>query len=249
MNALQSAAVFRGTAVINDTVRAMSAAAGALPQTIGLLPIISKRNKTATLTAASKPIKKGPTLAQATEINAFLASVERRAFKHAAFTTRDDDAAADIVQDSMMKLTENYADKPAAELPMLFTRILQNTILDHFRRTKTRAQYTTNFSSLGGANADEDFDPLEFLETQDSAVGRDQPLAALEQAESMGAIEEALTKLPARQRQAFLLRYWEDHDTAETASIMGCSEGSVKTHCSRAVQALQGLLSQKGITL
>ena len=108
--------------------------------------------------------KKGPTLAQAKEINAFLASVERRAFKHAAYAVRDDDHAMDIVQDSMMKLTESYSDKPAAELPMLFTRILQNTILDHFRRTKTRNQYVTNFSSLGGANADDDFDPLEILE-------------------------------------------------------------------------------------
>ena len=193
--------------------------------------------------------KKGPTLAQAKEINAFLASVERRAFKHAAYAVRDDDHAMDIVQDSMMKLTESYSDKRAAELPMLFTRILQNTILDHFRRTKTRNQYVTNFSSLGGANADDDFDPLEILESQDSAIGHDQPLAALEQGEAMGAIEEALAKLPARQREAFLLRYWEDMDTAETAATMGCSEGSVKTHCSRAVRALQGLLLQKGITL
>jgi RNA polymerase sigma-70 factor, ECF subfamily len=214
----------------------------------GTLPIMDVFKK-ATPTIPLKLQRKGPTLAQAKEINAFLASVERRAFKHAAFTTRDDDAAADIVQDSMMKLTESYSDKPINELPMLFTRILQNTILDHFRRTKTRNQYTTNFSSLGGADGDDDFDPLEILEAQDSAVGRDQPLAALEQEEAMAAIEEALSKLPARQRQAFLLRYWEDHDTADTAAIMGCSEGSVKTHCSRAVQAMQGLLRQKGITL
>jgi RNA polymerase sigma-70 factor, ECF subfamily len=211
------------------------------------VPIIAKLASAAPSAAGNK--KKGPTLAQAKEINAFLASVERRAFKHAAYAVRDDDAALDIVQDSMMKLTESYADKPANELPMLFTRILQNTILDHFRRTKTRNQYVTNFSSLGGAEADDDFDVLEILESQDSAIGKDQPLAALEQGEAMGAIEEALAKLPARQREAFLLRYWEDMDTAETAATMGCSEGSVKTHCSRAVHALQGLLRQKGITL
>jgi RNA polymerase sigma-70 factor (ECF subfamily) len=214
---------------------------------VGSMPIIAQLQ--AGLSTLTGTKKKGPTLAQAKEINVFLASVERRAFKHAAYATRDDDAALDIVQDSMMKLTESYADKPANELPMLFTRILQNTILDHFRRTKTRNQYTTNFSSLGGANADEDFDVLEILEAQDSAIGKDQPLAALEQTQSMAAIEEALQKLPARQREAFLLRYWEDMDTAETATTMGCSEGSVKTHCSRAVRALQGLLRQKGITL
>ncbi len=188
-------------------------------------------------------------LATAKQIDQFLASVERRAFKHAAYTTRDDEAALDIVQDSMMKLVDSYAEKPIEELPMLFTRILQNTILDFFRRTKTRAQYTTNFSDLGGAGVDDDFDPLEILETEDAAIGRDQPRVALEQAQAMGAIEAAIAKLPARQRQAFLLRYWEDHDTAETAQIMGCSEGSVKTHCSRAVQALQGLLREKGIAL
>jgi RNA polymerase sigma-70 factor, ECF subfamily len=149
----------------------------------------------------------------------------------------------------MMKLSDSYSEKPIEELPMLFTRILQNTILDHFRRTKTRSQYTVNFSDLGSAEAGEDFDPLEILEGEDGAIGKDQPLAALEQAQSMAAIEEALQKLPMRQRQAFLLRYWEDHDTAETAQIMGCSEGSVKTHCSRAVQAMQGLLRQKGIAL
>jgi RNA polymerase sigma-70 factor, ECF subfamily len=224
-----------------SSAQTMSAVASPLP----IMGVVKKRASQ----TAFRLQKKGPTLAQAKEIDAFLASVERRAYKHAAFTTRDDDAAADIVQDSMMKLTESYSDKPINELPMLFTRILQNTILDHFRRTKTRNQYITNFSSLGGAGSDDDFDPLEILEAQDSAVGRDQPLAALEQEESMAAIEEALAKLPARQRQAFLLRYWEDHDTADTAAIMGCSEGSVKTHCSRAVQAMQGLLRQKEITL
>jgi RNA polymerase sigma-70 factor, ECF subfamily len=188
-------------------------------------------------------------LATAKDIDRFLASVERRAFKHAAYTTRDDDAALDIVQDSMMKLCDSYSDKPIEELPMLFTRILQNTILDHFRRTKTRGQYTVNFSDLGSAEAGDDFDPLEILEGEAGAIGKDEPLASLEQVQSMAAIEEALQKLPARQRQAFLLRYWEDHDTAETAQIMGCSEGSVKTHCSRAVQAMQGLLRQKGIAL
>jgi RNA polymerase sigma-70 factor, ECF subfamily len=214
------------------------------------VPIIAKlQSAFASPDTAKTTTKKGPTLAQAKEINAFLASVERRAFKHAAYAVRDDDAAMDIVQDSMMKLTESYSDKPANELPMLFTRILQNTILDHFRRTKTRNQYVTNFSSLAGANADDDFDVLEILESQDSAIGKDQPLAALEQVQAMAAIEEAIAKLPARQREAFLLRYWEDMDTAETATTMGCSEGSVKTHCSRAVAALQGLLRQKGITL
>ncbi len=164
------------------------------------------------------------------------------------YAVRDEEAALDIAQDAMFKLVESYGDKPAEELPPLFTRILQNAILDWFRRQKTRNQHLSNFSDLAEAG-DEDFDPLDVLEAEDSAIGRDQPLAALEQTEAMTAIEDALEKLPFRQRQAFLLRYWEDLDTAETAAVMGCSEGSVKTHCSRAVQALQGLLRQKGISL
>ncbi|MCS6995778.1 MAG: RNA polymerase sigma factor [Casimicrobiaceae bacterium] len=188
-------------------------------------------------------------MATVKELDAFLASVERRAFKHAAYAVRDDEAALDIVQDAMFRLCESYSDRPAAELPLIFTRILQNAILDWFRRQKTKNQHLSNFSDLAAEAEDEDFDPLEVLEAEESAESRDQPLAALEQQEVMAAIEEALAKLPHRQRQAFLLRYWEDLDTAETAAIMGCSEGSVKTHCSRAVQALQGLLRQKGITL
>jgi len=187
-------------------------------------------------------------LATDKELDAFLASVERKAFKQAVYAVRDDEAALDIAQDAMFKLVESYADKPAAELPLLFTRILQNAILDWFRRQKTRAQHVSNFSDLSDGE-DEDFDPLEILEGEESVIGHEQPLAALEQAEALDAIEEALARLPLRQRQAFLLRYWEDLDTAETAAVMGCSEGSVKTHCSRAVQALQGMLRQKGITL
>ena len=115
------------------------------------------------------------TLATTQEISAFLAEVERRAFKQAMFAVRDEDAALDIVQDAMLKLTEKYADKPAAELPMLFQRILQNTIHDHFRRQKVRSTWTTLLSALGkGDEKDDDFDPLETLPAKsDSNVPAD----------------------------------------------------------------------------
>ncbi len=101
-------------------------------------------------------------LASHQEISAFLADVERRAFKQAMFAVRDEDSAVDVVQDAMLKLTEKYADKPVAELPMLFQRILQNTIHDHFRRQKVRSAWTTLFSSFGQKdNKDDDFDLLE----------------------------------------------------------------------------------------
>jgi RNA polymerase sigma-70 factor (ECF subfamily) len=166
------------------------------------------------------------------------------------FAVRDDDAALDIVQDAMLKLTEKYGDKPGPELPMLFQRILQNTIHDHFRRQKVRSTWTVLLSAFGEkGEKDDDYDPLETLPAKsDSNVATD-PAVQLEQGQIVALIEQALSRLPARQREAFLLRYWEELDVAETAAAMGCSEGSVKTHCSRAVHALATLLSAKGVKL
>ena len=192
----------------------------------------------------------GSSLATYQEISAFLAEIERRAFKQAMFAVRDEDSAVDIVQDAMLKLTEKYSDKPPAELPMLFQRILQNTIHDHFRRQKVRTTWTTLLSSLGkGDNKDDDFDPLESLPARSDSSATADPAVQFEQAQIVGAVEQALARLPARQREAFLLRYWEEFDVAETAVAMGCSEGSVKTHCSRAVHALAEMLRAKGISL
>jgi RNA polymerase sigma-70 factor (ECF subfamily) len=166
------------------------------------------------------------------------------------FAVRDEDAALDIVQDAMLKLTENYAGKPLAELPMLFQRILQNTIHDHFRRQKVRSTWTTLLSAFGQKDdKDDDFDLLETLPARSDAIGMVDPARQFEQSEIVGVIEQALTRLPARQREAFLLRYWEELDVAEAAAAMGCSEGSVKTHCSRAVHALAEMLKAKGILL
>jgi RNA polymerase sigma-70 factor (ECF subfamily) len=189
------------------------------------------------------------TLATKKELSDFLASVERRAFKQSVFAVRDDEAALDIVQDSMMKLAEKYSAKPAEELPLLFSRILQNSIRDHFRRQKVRSTWTTLLSNLGLGGEDEDGDPLETLEVEDHSNIPASPAERLEQSQVMGTIEEAVKALPARQREAFMLRYWEELDVSETAKAMGCSEGSVKTHCSRATHALAKVLRAKGITL
>jgi RNA polymerase sigma-70 factor, ECF subfamily len=183
------------------------------------------------------------------ELADFLASVERRAFKQAVFSVQEEQAALDIVQDSMMKLAEKYPGRPAAELPLLFQRILQNSIRDHFRRTKVRSTWTTLLSNLGMGGEDEDSDPLETLEVAEDSNVPASPAAQLEQSEVMAAIEDAVQALPQRQREAFMLRYWEELDVSETAKVMGCSEGSVKTHCSRATHALAKVLRSKGITL
>ena len=179
------------------------------------------------------------------ELSDFLISVERRAFKQTAYAVRDDHAALDIVQDSMMKLAEKYGDHPAAEFPMLFQRILQNTMRDFWRRQKVRNLWTSLLSSFGGNDPDnDDYDPLETIDVEDDS---DEPSAQLARSQTIKLIERALEKLPARQREAFVLRYWEEMDVAETAKIMGCSDGSVKTHCSRAVHALAAELRKQGL--
>ena len=181
------------------------------------------------------------------ELSDFLAQIERRAFKQTAYAVRDDHAALDIVQDAMMKLAEKYAARPATEFPMLFQRILQNTMRDFWRRQKVRSIWTSLLSSFSVTGEDgEDSDPLEVLTSADQD-DCDQPEAQLEQRQTMALIEEALRKLPARQREAFVMRYWEDMDVAETAAAMGCSQGSVKTHCSRAVRSLAANLEKYGL--
>ena len=183
------------------------------------------------------------------ELSDFLQGVEKRAFKRTVYHVREEESALDIVQDSMMKLAEHYADKPANELPMLFQRILSNCTLDWFRRQKTRNALFSNMSDFESSSDDGDFD---LLETYSFAEGSQQVESAEDstrRAQILRDIELEIQELPARQREAFLMRYWEDMDVAETAAAMGCSEGSVKTHCSRAVQALSKALKAKGIQL
>ena len=183
------------------------------------------------------------------ELNDFLRSVDKRAFKRTVYLVRDEDGALDIVQDSMIKLAENYFDRPAAELPLLFQRILSNTTMDWFRRRKTRNAVMQNMSDFESSDPDGDFDLLEMLESQEGALGALSAADEVSRAQILQMIENEVEQLPTRQREAFLLRYWEELDVAETASVMGCSEGSVKTHCSRAVHALAKSLKAKGITL
>lgn len=187
-------------------------------------------------------------LASQRELSDFLTAIERRAFKQAMFAVRNEESALDVVQDAMMKLAEKYGDHPLTELPMLFQRILQNTIRDYYRRSRVRALWTTLLSSLSPGD-DEDHDPLEAISGEAGSYSPQTPDDQLQQSQLLGIIEKEIESLPARQREAFLLRYWEDMDVAETASVMGCSEGSVKTHCSRANHSLAAALKAKGITL
>ena len=163
---------------------------------------------------------------------------------------RDEDAALDIVQDAMLRLAERYGARPAAELPLLMQRILQNAIRDHFRRSRVRAGWLTLLSALAPGRAqDADADPLETLPPAGRPGEELSPAERAERSQVIEIIEQEVSRLPARQREAFLLRYWEELDVAETARVMGCSEGSVKTHCSRAAHALAAALRARGVTL
>ena len=191
-------------------------------------------------------------MATRSELDQFLAGVERRAFKQALFAVRDDASALDCVQEAMMKLSVSYGGNPVTELPMLFSRILQNVIRDWFRRSKSRSSWLTLFSSLTphGENGDaEDYDPLETLEAQEGSKQAESAADEVSRSQIVSIIEQEVAKLPTRQREAFVLRYWEELDVAETAAAMGVTEGSVKTHCSRATHTLAVALKAKGITL
>jgi len=165
------------------------------------------------------------------------------------FAVRDTHIALDIVQDAMLKLAEKYGNKPVDELPLLFQRIMQNTIRDYYRRQKVRNSWITLFSSMQSKPNDEEFDPLDVLQDSKNQTSPDAPDSSFQQKQLIELIEQSLSDLPARQREAFLLRYWEGLDTIETATAMDCSEGSVKTHCSRATHALATALKKKGVEL
>ncbi len=183
------------------------------------------------------------------ELSDFLKSVEKRAFKRTVYAVRDDDAALDIVQDSMIRLSQKYADRPLAELPLLFQRIMSNATMDWFRRQRVRNAVMTNMSDFDTDGSSDDFDLLESLESADGMLGAESAADSVSRAQTLLHIEAEIAELPGRQREAFLLRYWEELDVAETATVMGCSAGSVKTHCSRAVHALAKALRSKGIVL
>ena len=191
--------------------------------------------------AVSSPCEQ-PTGAEALQterqLNQFFAEVERRALRIAEIGVRDRDEALDLVQDAMIKLARNYMSRPTAEWTPLFYRILQNGIRDWHRRQSIRNRVMVWF---GRGNRDEgNYDPV--AEAPDPGGRSPDELLANEQA--MDELERAVGNLPNRQREAFMLRTFEGLDVAGTAAAMGCSQGSVKTHYSRAVHSLRDTLGE-----
>ena len=169
-------------------------------------------------------------------LNQFLAGVELKAFKIAQTALRHEDDALDAVQDAMLQLSRAYADRPAQEWKPLFYRILENRIRDMQRRRTVRGRVIA-WLPFRGEDDEDEVDPIAQAPSPEP-----QPVRRLELDEAVGALEKALGGLPRRQQQAFLLRTLEGLDVAATAAAMGCSEGSVKTHYFRAVQALRAQL-------
>ena len=178
------------------------------------------------------------TLQRESQLNQFLADVERRALRIAEIAVRDRDEALDLVQDAMIKLVKNYADRPNDEWTPLFYRILQNGIRDWHRRQKVRNRVMIWFGR--GGSGDDEYDAV--AQAPDLA-GRT-PDEELQTGEAMQRLETAIQALPARQREAFMLRTFEGLDVAGTAVAMGCSDGSVKTHYSRAIHTLRDKLGE-----
>jgi len=164
----------------------------------------------------------------------FLSQVEKKAFRMAEIATQNEADALDIVQDSMIKLVEKYSDKPAEQWRPLFYKILHSRIMDYFRRRKV---YRTLFF---WKNSERDDSHFEIQENASNNITPERQVAAENQ---LRQVSLALKTLPTRQQQCFLLRSWEGLSVKDTASVMGCTEGSVKTHYSRAKQALKNALA------
>ncbi len=178
------------------------------------------------------------TLQRERQLNQFLAEVERRALRIAEIAVRDRDEALDLVQNAMIKLARHYVDRPTAEWTPLFYRILQNGIRDWHRRQYVRRRVIVFFGRESGEESG--YDPIAAAPDP----GGRTPDEQLETQQAIGELELAVGKLPTRQREAFMLRTFEGLDVAGTAAAMGCSQGSVKTHYSRAVKKLREALGE-----
>ncbi len=182
----------------------------------------------------SRRLKLDPTQA----LNAFLANVERRAYRIAHIATGNPDDALDIIQDTMYKLVQRYSDRSSDEWPPLFYKILRSRINDYHRRRAVRSKVHAVFRR--SKNDEQAPDPVESA----PAALCYEPAIRVQNARALERLYTELGALPQRQQQAFLLRAWEGFDTAETAQAMGCSQGTVKTHYSRAIHTLRDKLGK-----
>jgi RNA polymerase sigma-70 factor (ECF subfamily) len=190
------------------------------------------------VSCAGAPSTGARALQKEQQLNQFLAGIERRALRIAEIAVRDRDEALDLVQDAMIKLVRSYSDRSAEEWTPLFYRILQNGVRDWHRRQAVRNRVMVWFGRKPAE--DQDYDAIAAAPDRNGRA----PDEELQNSEAMQSLETAVRELPARQREAFMLRTFEALDVAGTAVAMGCSEGSVKTHYSRAVHTLRERLQE-----
>ena len=159
----------------------------------------------------------------------------------AVIATGNRDDALDVVQDAMLKLAQKYPDRQQQEWGPLFHRIMQNTLMDWHRRQKVRNTWRVFWDVTGLRKAGDEPEAAAGWEAQDEfrTAADNNPALKLINERTIDALDEALNRLPLRQQQAFLLRIWEGLSVQETAAAMNCSQGSVKTHLSRAVNTLR----------
>ena len=175
----------------------------------------------------------GVALDKSQALDQFLAQVERRAYRMAFIAVGRREDALDMVQDAMTRLVQRYRDRQVSEWGPLFYRILQSIIRDGYRRGKVRNRV---MQWLGSSDEEgEHEDPV----THFADPATRTPEQVLQSERTIQVLDAALRELPLRQQQVFLLRQWEGLDVAATAQAMQISEGSVKTHYSRAVQGLR----------
>ena len=192
--------------------------------------IVQGSNYSTTMTDDAEPMT-----ATRVRLDRFLRSVERRALRMAQLAVGDVDDALELVQESMLGFVRSYADKAETDWSPLYWRVLDSRIQDHHRRQSVRRRWRVFFKAPNDNDGEDDRDALAEI-PDPTLVG---PLDRMQGAQTAKAIDAALRALPDRQRQAFLLRIWEGFDVAATAGVMGCSEGSVKTHLFRAMEALK----------
>jgi len=203
-----------------------------LPQLCYCVPPAENSFSAGFLNIVFKPIETTMMQQARMSLEQFLKQVEKRAYRMAHIATSNVDDALDIVQDAMLVLASKYAGRGHEEWPPLFHRILQNKIRDHYRRQKVRNIFQHWFSS---GDEEHNEDPIQMI--ADERVH--DPVRKISGEKEIAELEQALKTLPVRQQQTFLLRTWEGLDVKQTATVMGITTGSVKTHYSRALKALK----------
>lgn len=189
--------------------------------------------------SAAFALRHGPAQSEAATLDnrqaldQFLAGVERRALRMAEYATGNIEDALDLVQDAMLKLAQSYSHRPPQEWAALFHTILHSRIMDWHRRSRVRSRWRTWLGSP--RDGDDARDLIQSLPDPHPSG----PVEGVSDEELAAALERAVRGLPPRQQQAFLLRAWEGLSVAQTAHAMRCSQGSVKTHYSRAVHTLR----------